>query len=705
MPLERLFTTGSLRPQDSIRFVLAGSEADPLKPTLSVPNSWSLEAAQAFAQALCLHRPVSTQVIEENTLPSWLWQRRTQGSAMRAETSVLEVFDRIAGSATYRGWKLGLWESEVEASAFYDEIQALLLTRRLVLAPQDMARLGVDWAYGLKAEDKPTQGTPIHHVNALIMQNETMDSILRRTQPLARTKWTSYLQDSQLKASTHVAFADTIAEWGSLPAHHNVPRAMLNLLAFRTPDGGIDHAALQQATTLAVILMELHHDMLIGDMLTGHVDQARPLALGIGNLAALLMSLALAYDSQEARGTAATLCAIISSTATMTSAYLASKLGSCDSFTNQRELVLRTLRNKLRATFGEKNDYDHLSILPQTLDLESGADLVLISAARYASEEALRLVQAHGLRHLQVTSLYEDPTLASLMDASTQGIKVEAALTCDYAIDGGDLFERQIRPAVTMALDKLGYDTADIKAIHDHIVGYRTLVAAPTINHASLREKGFDAATLERIEAVLPFIDHLRLAFTPWVVGASFCRVHFGLNEKEIQNPHFDMLRHLGFSSQEIAVANAFCCGHRSTKGVLELKPKHLPLFETDQMISMEAQLMMAAAVQPFITGDASLQITVPASLSADLRGDLVIKAWKLGLKGLTLELDMPYKTQNLMANEQQLMKRQSPRLALQQESTVATRQPRAIKPKAASHTITLKQRSSSKAGLRSKRG
>lgn len=686
MLLERLFTTGSLRPQDSMHFVTAGSAATPLEPTLSVPDDWSLEAAQTFAESLCLDRPAATQVIEENTLPSWLWQRRLLGTESCAESSVLEVFERIAGAATYRGWKLGLWSSEVEASTFYDEVQALLLTRRLVLAPQDMARLGLDWAYGLKTPVREQASRPVHHTDALIMQNETIDSILRHTQPQARSKWTTYLTDSKCKPSTHIAFADTIVEWGTMAADHNVPRAMLNLLAFRTTDGTIDQAALQHAAKLAVLLLELHYDAL-----SNNTGKERPLAIGIGNLTALLQSLAMAYDSPEARGTAAALCAIISATATQTSALLASKLGLCEDFTRQREIILRSLRNKLRATFGEKNDYEHLSVLPQTLELESGTDLVLISAARYASEEALRLVQEHGLRHMQVTSLYEDSAMGVLMDAAAQGIDAEPALTCDYALDG-DVFERRLRPAIVYALDKLGYDTADIKAIKDHIVGYCTLVGAPAINQATLREKGFDEATLARIEAVLPFVDHLRLAFTPWVVGTAFCRLHFGMDDKELQNPHFDMLRHLGFSSQDIMIANAFCCGHRTAKGVLELDHARLALFETAETLTSEASLAMAAAVQPFVTGDAHLHLRVPASLSAELRGAYIIKAWELGLKGLTLELDAPYKAANVMAMEQHLMKRRSPRLKPQQDAAVAAPQSRALKPKAPVNAVTLKR-------------
>ena len=697
MHIERLFTTGSLRPQDSMRFVIAGSADEQIEPLLSVPDDWSLEAAKCFAQALCTRRPIETQIIEENTLPSWLWQRRIKGTETRSEHSILEVFDRIAGAATYRGWKLGLWSNEVEASIFFDEVHALLMTQRLILSPKDMARLGLDWAYGIKADERTDACIPAHHTNALILQNETIDSILRRTQPLATNKWDGYLKASQSKAQTHIAFADTISEWGSLPAHHNVPSAMLNLMAFRTNDGNIDHTGIEQAAKLAILLLELHHD----DM-TRCQDAGRPVALGLGNLAGLLMSLAIPYDSDLARGTAAALSAIVTASATITSAQLACTLGPCQGFAAGREAVLRSLRNKLRATFGEKNDYDHLSVIPQTMDLGSGVNLVLISAARYTTEEALRLVQENGLRHLQVTALYQETELAPLLDGASQGVAAEPALTTDYST-GEEQHERRISPAVMLALDVLGYDEADIKAIHDHIVGYKTLVGAPAINHATLLDKGFDEATLARVEALLPFVDHLHHAFTPWVVGIDLCMSLVGLKKEDVLNPQFDLLRAVGFTTQEIAVANAFSCGHRGVRGVMELNPKHASIFETAGAIKPEAYLHMAGAVQPFITGDTALSLTIPASLSAELRGDLVIKAWTLGLKSITLEMDAPYKAQ--VSAEQHMMKRKSPRFSATKETGVAPRSSRVIKHKAPSRTVALKSSEGDKSPMRTKRG
>jgi len=699
MPIERLFTTGSLRPQDSMRFVLAGSPDDQPMPALSVPDDWSLEAAESFKESLYAQVPAQHQAVEENTMPSWLWQHRAKGEETTCETTVLEVIDRIAGAATYRGWKLGLWEHEVEASAFYDEAHALLLTRRLILAPQDMARLGLEWAYGIKAPKHASPFTPAQHTAGLILQNDTIDSILRRTQPMARGKWIKFLEDSQTKPTTHISFADTIAQWGSLPKHHDTPQAMLNLLAFRAADGSLDSAALKQATRLAIFMLEIFHDDL-----APIVTKDRPLALGFGNLAALLMSLGLAYDSEAGRGTAAALCAIITATATATSAQIAARLGPCAAFSGERERCLRALRNKLRASFGEKNDYDHISILPQTLDITSGADLVLISEARHACEEALRLVQENGLRHMQLTTLFRSPEMMPLMDASSCGVDAETTLTCDYAI-GGEQFERRARPALALGLEKLGYEQDDIKAVVAHVAGYHTLIGAPAINHAVLREKGFDDLALRRIEALLPFVDTIRMAFTPWVVGLSFCKSVLGLNEKELPNPQLDLLRHLGFSSQDIAVANAFCCGHRTIKGVSEIKNAHASIFSTHDELDTDAQIRMAAALQSFVTGEVSLSMTVPQTLSGDLRGEMILKAWELGVKSITLHSDTPHLLHPELTGDRPLMRRQTPRLSASHPEATADRiSSRVQKPKAPQHTVTLKK-GGGKSALRSKRG
>lgn len=687
MHIERLFTTGSLLPQEMVSLSKVSTEHG----TFIVPDDWSLEAIESFQEAFAVKIPAHHRAIEENTTPSWLWPHRADGKDMTSESSVLDVFDRIVGAATYNGWKQDLWHSETAALTFYDEARALLLTRRLVIAPKDMTRMGLEWAYSMAPPKVKKAKRNDVRTDALILQNDTIDQILRDTHPLAMSKWDRFLQNSQGMTSSAIVFADTMTEWGSTPYPTDVPAGMLNLSAFRQEDGKVDIVGLGQASKIATLLLELHYDAW-----SNAPHEARPIKLGMGNLASLLMSLGLAYDSDKARGTAAALSASITATATITSAQIAGKIGSCKAFDKERSVRLRVLRNKIRAVFGEKTDYDRLSIVPQTLDVASGADLVLISTARYTSEEALRLVEKHGLRHLQLTDLYTDKALAPLMDCTSQGIAPEATLTCDYALDD-DTFERRARPAVEQGLLQLGLEESDIKAVDHHVVGYRTLIAAPVINHYTLREKGFDDKILERIETVLRNANHLSEAFTPWILGQNFCAKKLRIHARSLKKPNFDTLKHLGFTTKEIERANAFCCGHRNVKGVLEVTEKMRPVFTTVENTNPEAITKMAAITQSFVSGDADVTLRIPSSITPDIRAQIILKAWELGLKSMTLEWDGHATLMPALQEQQTVMKRKTPGLAQKQRVAPLKAPYREIKPRATSRTVSLKSKGKGK--------
>ncbi len=702
MHIERLFTTGSLAPHDKANFVTLAAD----KEAVSAPRDWNLEAIQAMRETMHSAIPAKRRAIEENTTPSWLWAHRRDGETTTSEQSVLEVVDRIAAAAAYRGWKDDLWDGEISASTFFDEARALLLTRRLVLAPRDMARLGLAWAYGLTPCDTPESGKKLRH-GALILQNYTVDSQLSDTHPQAVVKWQPYMKNSQGPPISTVLFADTMNEWGSVPHLDPMPRAMINLMAFRQDDGRVDVVGLGQAAKIATLLLDLHYDAW-----TTQPSESRAIQIGLGNLASLLMSLGIPYDSEKARGTAAALTAIVTATATITSAQMAAKYGACACFHKDRETCLRVLRNKTRAVFGEKTDYDRLSIVPQTLDVASGADLVLISTARYMSDEALRHVERSGLRHTHLTGFYADPSLAPLMDSTAQGIEPETTLTCDYAtsLEDDPSFERRARPALDLGLVACGLDAADVQAVIDHVVGYRTLIAAPVINHYALKQKGFDDAMLDRVEAALRNADHIRQAFTPWIVGVKACRDKLKIAPKKMKAPSFNLLAHLGFTSEEIARANAFCCGHRTVKGVMELSETLRPVFATRADVGVEAVLRMAGATQGFVSGDVDARLDVPASVPADARATLVLQAWRLGLKSVTMEGAQPHTlTQAMPATHGAVvMKRRTVSLAAAAAKNEAKRSKianlaRSIRktlPKATAHPVSMPR---AKAGTRAK--
>ena len=83
-----------------------------------------------------------------------------------------------------------------------------------------------------------------------------------------------------------------------------------------------------------------------------------------------------------------------------------------------------------------------------------------------------------------------------------------------------------------------------------HAVGHGTLKGAPAINHETLEARGFDAATLERIEKALPTAFDIRFAFSRYTLGDDFCREILALDEAALADPQLDLLARLGFSRE-----------------------------------------------------------------------------------------------------------------------------------------------------------
>src|SRR6202030_2040174 len=69
-------------------------------------------------------------------VPSWLWRSVADEAALKelpekdrvtGEHSSKQVFDRLAGTWTYWGWKGGYFDSETDAKSFYDETCFMLI--------------------------------------------------------------------------------------------------------------------------------------------------------------------------------------------------------------------------------------------------------------------------------------------------------------------------------------------------------------------------------------------------------------------------------------------------------------------------------------------------------------------------------------------------------------------------------------------------
>jgi ribonucleoside-diphosphate reductase alpha chain len=156
--LEFRTTKSEIRnPDGSIVFSLEGIE---------VPASWSQVAADVLAQKYFRKAGVPARLkrVEENNVPSFLWRSVADQAALAdlakearytSEISAKQVFDRLAGAWTYWGWKGGYFDSDSDASCFFDEMRYMLAAQIAAPNSPQWFNTGLHWAYGI---DGPSQG-------------------------------------------------------------------------------------------------------------------------------------------------------------------------------------------------------------------------------------------------------------------------------------------------------------------------------------------------------------------------------------------------------------------------------------------------------------------------------------------------------------------------------------------------------------------
>ena len=99
----------------------------------------------------------------------------------------------------------------------------------------------------------------------------------------------------------------------------------------------------------------------------------RTLGLGYANIGALLMQAGIPYNSDEGRAVCGVVSAILTGRAYATSAEMARQLGAFAGFDENREAMLRVIRNHRRAAAGvprDSDEYEELSVRPVPIDHE-----------------------------------------------------------------------------------------------------------------------------------------------------------------------------------------------------------------------------------------------------------------------------------------------------------------------------------------------
>ncbi|MDE2229279.1 MAG: vitamin B12-dependent ribonucleotide reductase [Alphaproteobacteria bacterium] len=173
MRIDRRFTSAGQDPYQGIAFKSATSEIrnpDGSRvfhlPDIEVPADWSQVACDILAQKYFRKAglPARLKPVEEKDVPVWLWRRTADTKALdklppanrtEGERNAKQVFHRLAGTWTYWGWKGGYFDSEADASAYYDEMCVMLCRQMGAPNSPQWFNTGLHWAYGI---DGPAQG-------------------------------------------------------------------------------------------------------------------------------------------------------------------------------------------------------------------------------------------------------------------------------------------------------------------------------------------------------------------------------------------------------------------------------------------------------------------------------------------------------------------------------------------------------------------
>ena len=280
--------------------------------------------------------------------------------------------------------------------------------------------------------------------------------------------------------------------------------ASLNLMKFRRADGTFDVESFEHAVEIVFLAQEIivSPSSYPTEQIGVNARAFRQLGLGYANLGAYLMADGMPYDSDQGRGTAAAITALMTGRAYLGSARIAAAIGPYDRYAENRQAhnaVMRMHRDAAHAIDDQKCD-----------------DSALLAAARSAWDEAVVAGDQHGYRNAQATVLAPTGTISFLMDCDTTGVEPDFSLVKFKELVGGGQMTI-VNRTIPQALQKLGYTDQQIEQIEAHVNEHGTIIGAPELAEEHLPV--FDVAVGER---AISHMGHIKMmgAVQPFISGA-----------------------------------------------------------------------------------------------------------------------------------------------------------------------------------------
>jgi ribonucleoside-diphosphate reductase alpha chain len=283
--------------------------------------------------------------------------------------------------------------------------------------------------------------------------------------------------------------------------------ASLNLMRFRRADGEFDPERFMKAVDVVLTAQEI----LVGasdyptDKITMNAHANRELGIGYANLGALLMDRGLAYDSDEGRGYAAAITALMTGESYAQSARMAGVVGPYQNYAKNRSGHDRVMEMHRLHAYRIREE-----IVPSDL----------LGAARQAWDDAVAIGKVNGFRNAQTSVLAPTGTISFMMDCDTTGVEPDIALVKYKRLVGGGML-KIVNQTVPSALTKLGYTESQVAAITAHLESTGTIEGAPDLveRHLSIFDCAFKPQNGTR---TISHLGHIKMmgSVQPFISGA-----------------------------------------------------------------------------------------------------------------------------------------------------------------------------------------
>ena len=458
-----------------------------------------------------------------------------------------------------------------------------------------------------------------------VLSGETVESTRARDlmRDIAQAAWEC--------ADPGMQYDTTINEWHTCPASGRINGsnpcseymhldnsacnlASLNLMKFVNDDGTFDVADFKHAVEVVFTAQEI----LVGESsyptekISENAKAYRQLGLGYANLGALLMARGLAYDSDAGRAWAGAITALMTGHAYRTSALVADAMGPFEGYEPNADAMLRVMRKHREAA-----DTIEGELVPEGL----------LSAAKHSWDEAVSLGEQHGYRNAQASVLAPTGTIGLMMDCDTTGIEPELALVKTKKLVGGGTMQF-VNRTVPRALERLGYDAAEVEDIVAYIAEHNSVNDAPHLKpeHRSV----FDTAMGD---APIHYMGHVRMmgAAQPFISGAISKTVNMPehVTVEEVEQLFVESwklgLKAVAIYRDNCKVAQPMSADKKKTAAVPEGEPQTLPWSAKKRLPRSRP-----AITTSFRVGDAEGYITA-GSYPDDGLGEIFLKASKQG--------------------------------------------------------------------------